>query len=85
MDEPKGREMTWTEAILEDIKVARLTQPNIAQLIAAVILAGEMESVDWKEVNAAITKRWSHSARNRVMTMAWKIVGQARSAQEGVK
>ena len=77
--------MTWTEAILEDINVARLTQPNVAQLIAAVILAGEMESVDWKEVNAAIQKRWSASARNRVMTMAWKIAEQARAAQEGVK
>ena len=77
--------MTWTEAILEDINVVRLTQPNVAQLIAAVILAGEIESVDWKEVNAAIQKRWSHSARNRVMTMAWKIVEQARAAQEGSK
>jgi hypothetical protein len=68
----------WTQTALEDITVVRLTQPAVAQVLAMIILSGEMDSVDWKAINAAIVKRWSSSARERVFTMAWKVVEEAK-------
>lgn len=73
---------TWTTSILEDIQVVKLTQPAVAQVLAMVILSGYMDTVDWKAINTAIRERWSQSARNRVMTMAWKIVEQAKRAAQ---
>jgi len=69
-----------TENILYEIEVVKLKQPAIAQILAMVIMAGQMEAVDWKEINKSIRKRWSLSARERVLTMAWKIVEQAKTA-----
>lgn len=70
----------WTQTLIEDISVVKLTQPAVAQVIAMVIINGDMNMVDWKTVNDAIKTRWSLSARERVLTMAWKIVEQAKAA-----
>lgn len=77
---------TTTQTLLKEIKVVKLTQPALAQVIAMVILQREMSTVDWKQVNQAIGERWSLSARERVLTMAWKIVERAsRAIETGVK
>ena len=77
----------WTQTLIEDISVVKLTQPAVAQVIAMVIINGDMNMVDWKTVNDTIKTRWSLSARERVLTMAWKIVEQAKAAAlaEGAK
>lgn len=68
----------FTEVILEDINIVKLTQPALAQVLAMAIMWDINNTVDWKAVNKAIVERWSKSARERVLTMAWKIVEQAR-------
>jgi hypothetical protein len=68
----------WTQTALDDITIVRLTQPAVAQVLAKIILSGEKDRVDWKSINAAIVKRWSRSGRKRVLTMAWKVVEDAK-------
>lgn len=71
-----------TAALLEEINVVKLTQPALAEVIAMVIIARRHSEVDWRKVNLAIKERWSPSARERVLTMAWKIVEDAKRAVE---
>lgn len=65
---------TTTDYILVEIEENKKTQPAIAKTLASVIMCGKINNVDWKKINAAIVERWSPSARERVLTMAWKIV-----------
>jgi hypothetical protein len=60
-----------TAVILHEINVARLNQAEVAKTCAIAI---GQNSGDWHKINAAIVERWSPSARERVKTMAWKIV-----------
>jgi len=64
---------TPTGTILNEINVLKLKQAEVAKTCAIAIQTA-MNEVDWKAVNDAITERWSLSARERVLTMAWKIV-----------
>jgi hypothetical protein len=70
-----------TALILREI--ATLHQADVAKTCAIAIetyLRTEGgENVDWKKINAAIVNRWSPSGRERVLTMAWKIVESAAS------
>ena len=66
-------EINPTQVILNEIENLKLKQADIAKTCAIAIMQ-DVEDVDWKQVNAAIVKRWSKSARERVLTMAWKIV-----------
>ena len=62
-----------TQAILNEIENLKLKQADVAKMCAIAIMQG-IERVNWEQVNAAIVDRWSYSARERVLTMAWKIV-----------
>lgn len=63
----------FTTLILSKIEVFGWTQKQVAELCANAIMR-DMELTDWPAINAAIVKRWSKSARERVLRMAWKIV-----------
>jgi hypothetical protein len=63
-----------TAVILHEINVARLNQAEVAKTCAIAI---RQQDADWHKINAAIVERWSSSARERVLTMAWKIVEAA--------
>lgn len=63
---------TPTKTVLHEINVLRLKQKDVAKTLA-VIIESRVDA-DWKKINKAITKRWSLSARERVLGMAWKIV-----------
>ena len=75
------REKCTTEMLIEEIKVVKLKQPAVAEIIAMVIMNGNHHEVDWVKVNSAIVERWSPSARERVLEMAWTIVDKAEAAQ----
>ena len=62
-----------TQTILNEIENLKLKQADVAKTCAIAIMQG-IEGADWKKINAAIVRRWSLSARERVLTMAWKIV-----------
>ena len=62
-----------TQVILREINELKLTQAEVAKTCALAIRAN-MNETDWKAICAAIVSRWSPSARERVLTMAWKIV-----------
>lgn len=62
-----------TQSILSEIENKKIHQKDVA-LMCALAIANNHDLVDWKQVNEAIVKRWSKSARERVLTMAWKIV-----------
>ena len=64
---------TPTKTILDEIANKALHQADVSKTIALVFLSGQREQVDWKLVNSAIVTRWSQSARERVLSMAWKI------------
>lgn len=64
---------TPTKTILDEIANKTLHQADVSKTIAIVFLNGQREQVDWKSVNTAIVTRWSPSARERVLAMAWKI------------
>ncbi len=64
---------TPTNTILSEIANPKLHQKDVAKT-CAIAIRDCMKEVDWKAVNAAIVKRWSRSARERILTMAWKIV-----------
>ncbi|MCR4307304.1 MAG: hypothetical protein NUV80_01985 [Candidatus Berkelbacteria bacterium] len=68
--------MNTTQMVLEEINVVKLQQPALAQVLAMVIM--NHSEVDWKIINTAIRERWRPSARERVLTMAWKIVEDTR-------
>lgn len=72
-------EMTNTQTLLKEISVTKRTQPAVAKTMAMIILRGEMNTVDWKQINNAVRTRWSVSARERVLTMAWKIVEKSQA------
>lgn len=63
---------TPTETVLHEIKDLRLKQKQIAKTCAVIISSGV--DADWKAINAAIVERWSLSARERVLKMAWRKV-----------
>ena len=62
-----------TKTIVDKVGNNLFRQPDVAHAIALVFLSGQREQVDWKLVNSAIVTRWSQSARERVLAMAWKI------------
>jgi hypothetical protein len=64
-----------TDTIINEIENLKLKQADVSKTCAIAIMNNDG---DWKRINAAIVKRWSKSGRERVLTMAWKIV-------EGVK
>ena len=70
--------MSNTELLIQEIEVVKLTQAALAQVMAMCMMQDGNESIDWKIVNSAIVKRWSKSARERVLTMAWKVIEQAK-------
>lgn len=72
--------MTNTEIILYEITVTKLTQPAIAEICAMGMMRDGVDSIDWEVVNDAIVKRWSPAGRERVLTLAWKIIEQAQRA-----
>ena len=63
---------TPTQTVINEIEVLRLRQKQVAKT-CAVIIASQVDA-DWKAINAAIVKRWSLSARERVLSMAWKMI-----------
>ena len=63
---------TPTETILHEINELKLSQKDVAKTAALIISSGI--DADWKAINSAIVTRWSKSARERVLGMAWKIV-----------
>ena len=76
----KSDEMTFeitniTNQIIYEIETLRLNQRAVADTCSIAIVQG---GGDWPKINAAIVKRWSLSARERVLTMAWKIVEGAK-------
>ncbi len=73
---------TPTKTILDEIANKKLTQKDVAKTCALAI-AYRHEETDWKAVNEAIVARWSKSARERVLTMAWKIVEEWKAALRG--
>ena len=73
---------TPTKTILGEIENKKLTQKDVAKTCALAI-ALHHEETDWKAINEAIVKRWSLSARERVLTMAWKIVEDWKSDLRG--
>ena len=60
-----------TNQIIYEIETLKLNQRAVADTCSIAIVQGD---ADWIAINAAIVKRWSLSARERVLTMAWKIV-----------
>ena len=64
-----------TQQIIYEIETLRLNQRAVADTCSIAIVQG---GGDWPKINAAIVKRWSLSARERVLTMAWKIVEGAK-------
>jgi hypothetical protein len=73
--------MNNTDTIISGISEHKLTQPAIAVLCAKMMVRDGVDSIDWKQVNAEIVKRWSPSARERVLTMAWKIIEASERAK----
>lgn len=69
----------FTQTILNEISNLKLHQADVAKTCAIAIVS-DMNGTDWKSINEAIVKRWSASARERVLTMAWKIVEEKRAA-----
>lgn len=69
-----------TQAILNEINNLKLHQKDVA-IMCALAIANNRDQVDWKAVNEAIVSRWSKSARERVLTMAWNIVEKWQEAQ----
>lgn len=69
-----------TDTILNKISHPKAKQKDVAELCAKAILEN-MNGVDWKAINSGIVRRWSKSARERVLTMAWKIVEDAHRFQ----
>lgn len=63
---------TPTQTALHEINVLRLKQKDVAKTLA-VIIESRVEA-DWIQINLAITERWSLSARERVLGMAWKMI-----------
>lgn len=63
---------TPTKTVLDEIKNLKLKQKDIAKTCALIIMS--KVDADWKEINAAIVERWSKSARERVLGMAWKMI-----------
>ena len=63
---------TPTETILNEINVLLLKQKEVAKTCALIIIS--KVDADWKKINEAIKKRWSASARERVLIMAWKMI-----------
>lgn len=72
--------MTNTEVIVHEISVTKLTQSAVAEVCAMAMMRDGVDSIDWKAVNTAIVERWSMSGRERVLTMAWKIIERAKEA-----
>ena len=64
-----------TQQIIYEIETLRLNQRAVADTCSIAIIQGD---ADWIKINNAIVKRWSLSARERVLTMAWKIVEGAK-------
>ena len=60
-----------TQQIIYEIETLRLNQRAVADTCSIAIIQGD---ADWIKINNAIVKRWSLSARERVLTMAWKII-----------
>lgn len=63
---------TPTKTVLDEIQNLKLKQRDIAKTCALIIMS-QVEA-DWKAINEAIVKRWSKSARERVLGMAWKMI-----------
>ena len=63
---------TPTKTVLDEISNPKLKQRDIAKT-CAIIITSRVEA-DWKAINEAIVKRWSPSARERVLGMAWKMI-----------
>jgi hypothetical protein len=68
-----------TNVILSEIVNPKMKQIDVAKTCAIAIMSGA--NTDWKQVNLAIINRWSKSARERVLTMAWKIAEQEEVAR----
>lgn len=64
---------TPTATVLNEINALKLKQADVAKTLA-IIIKTDMNCADWKSINSAIVERWSKSARERVLSMAWKIV-----------
>ena len=58
-----------TKTLLNDISIKEMTKRSLAQTYALALRSSE--ETDWKRVNQAIIKRWSHSALNDIKKMAW--------------
>lgn len=56
--------------------ISLLRQDYAAKDYASLFITGQTE---WKEINAAIIKRWSESGLRRVKKMAWQIIEKAES------
>lgn len=63
---------TPIETVLNEINVLRLPQKEVAKTCAILIMS--RKELDWTEINKAIVARWSKSARERVLGMAWKMI-----------
>ena len=63
---------TPTKTVLDEISNPQLKQRDIAKTCALIIMS-KVEA-DWKAINAAIVERWSPSARERVLGMAWRMI-----------
>ena len=74
---------TPTATVLSEIENKQLKQKDIAKTCVIIIISGV--DADWEAINAAIVKRWSKSARERVLTMAWKMVEKRSFELDGVK
>lgn len=63
---------TPTDTVLNEINFLKLKQKEVAKTCALIIMSNV--DVDWKQINEAIKNRWSVSARERVLGMAWKMI-----------
>jgi hypothetical protein len=68
-------EIMVPEMVIENEIAQGLNQSQITQTYAMAIMKPNCDkTVDWPRIHAAIEKRWSKSAVERVKTKAWKLV-----------
>jgi hypothetical protein len=71
-------ELACCESVIENEIEQGMNQTEIAQTYAMAIVSSW--PTDWVRVHAAIEKRWSKAAIERVKTKAWKLLEERQKA-----
>jgi aminopeptidase N len=75
--------MNCTRVLLDEIDEKKITRDKLALTYAMAICSSD--NTDWKQVNAAIIKRWSLSTLEYIKQKAWKMVEEKQAALENVR